>query len=118
MIEVIPASQLKVGDVFSTDGYKVTSVYPLNDYTERISVEVHLDASGGISKHAVFEPTHPCPIWRELTPAGRAWAEAQPAEKRIPAVALNGVEAGWPEAFCLAAIKIANEQGAKEVVTS
>lgn len=63
MIEVIPASQLKVGDVFSTDGYKVVSVGRLMS-TDQVSVECWLDASGGISKRAVLDPDFPCPLWR------------------------------------------------------
>ena len=64
MITMTPARDLKPGDVFSTDGGTVQSAYVLWD--GRVSVEVWIDASGGISKHAVLDGAHPCPIY---TPA-------------------------------------------------
>ena len=62
MIVMKPASELAKGDTFSTDGY-VVSALALHD--GRISVEVWLDASGGISKRALLGPDTPCPIYIE-----------------------------------------------------
>jgi hypothetical protein len=62
MIEIVPASELQIGDVFSTDGYKVESARAL--YDGRISVSLWLDASGGISKYALLAPDFPCPLYR------------------------------------------------------
>ena len=77
MIEVIPASQLKVGDILSTDGYEVQSARRLAD--GRISVEAWRDASGGLSKYAVLDPDFPCPIWREngLDASDPKWSEPE-----------------------------------------
>jgi hypothetical protein len=61
MIEMKRAADLLVGDVFSTDGYKVESVCVLWD--GRISVSAWLDASGGIHKSAVLDADAPMPIW-------------------------------------------------------
>ena len=61
MITIKPASDLKVGDVFSTDGYRVESAAKL--YDGRVSVELWLDASGGITKRAVLAADFSCPIW-------------------------------------------------------
>lgn len=62
MIVTVPAKDLQVGDVFSTDGYAVTSARAL--YDGRISVVVWLDASGGIEKRALLAADHPCPLYR------------------------------------------------------
>ena len=61
MITIKPASELRVGDIFSTDGYEVRSACALWD--GRISVEAWLDASGGVSKRAVLAADFACPIW-------------------------------------------------------
>ena len=58
-----PASELVKGDTFSTDGYVVVSALAIWD--GRISVELWLDASGGISKRALLDPGTPCPIYHE-----------------------------------------------------
>jgi len=63
MIVMKPASELAKGDVYSTDGFTVVSAAALHD--GRISVELWLDASGGISKRAVLDPDTPCPIYKE-----------------------------------------------------
>ena len=59
MIEIVPASQLKEGDVFSTDGYVVTTVVALPK-TERVFVQTALD---GHIKIVALEQDFPCPIW-------------------------------------------------------
>jgi hypothetical protein len=60
MIVMKPASELAKGDTFSTDGYVALALHD-----GRISVEVWLDASGGISKRALLGPDTPCPIYIE-----------------------------------------------------
>ena len=61
VIEMKPASELVKGDMFSTDGYVVVSALAIWD--GRISVELWLDASGGISKRGLLDPDTPCPIY-------------------------------------------------------
>ena len=63
MIHMIPANDLRPGDVFSTDGYAVESAAQLWD--GRVSVSLWLDASGGITKHDVLDGEQLCPIYRE-----------------------------------------------------
>lgn len=63
MITVKRAADLQKGDTFSTDGYVVVSALALNDFTNRVSVELWLDASGGIRKHGVLDADDACPIW-------------------------------------------------------
>jgi len=63
MIATIPASQLKVGDVFSTDGFTVESTATL--YDGRVSVVLHSDDHAGVTKQAVLEPDFPCHLWRD-----------------------------------------------------
>ena len=64
MIVMKPASELVKGDMFSTDGYVVVSAVPLRG-DGRISIELWLDASGGIQKRATLAPDTPCPIYIE-----------------------------------------------------
>lgn len=61
MIVMKPASELQRGDIFSTDGGVVESAAQL--YDGRVSVELWLDQSGGISKRALLAPDFECPIW-------------------------------------------------------
>jgi hypothetical protein len=63
MVVIKPASELQVGDLFSTDGYRVVRARTLDDYTNRVSVELWLDASGGIRKYDLLANNHPCPIY-------------------------------------------------------
>ena len=62
MIEVIPASELKVGDVFSTDGYVVSTVVLLPK-TQRVFVQAALD---GHVKTAALAQDFPCPLWKAV----------------------------------------------------
>ena len=68
MIVVKRADELQRGDVFSTDGYRVVSAAQLSD--GRVSVELWLDASGGISKRDVLAADYPCPIYVDDVPGG------------------------------------------------
>lgn len=61
MIEIVPASKLQVGDVFSTDGYAVVSAY--RDEDGNVAVRV---GQGGHEKFAVVNPDFPCPLYREV----------------------------------------------------
>ena len=61
MITLKRADELQVGDVFSTDGYKVERTHQLWD--GRIIIYSWLDASGGIKKTATFKPDVELPIW-------------------------------------------------------
>lgn len=74
MITLKPASELVKGDQFSTDGYVVQSAAILHD--GRVSVELWLDGSGGISKRAVLASDFECPIWTpdEEIPGSGKWA--------------------------------------------
>jgi hypothetical protein len=63
MIRTIPANELQKGDVFSTDGYAVESACVL--YDGRVSISLWLDASGGLTKHAVVAGDFPCPIYTQ-----------------------------------------------------
>lgn len=48
-----------------------------------------------------------------LTPAGRKWAERNAMTSMCANVALHGAGV-WPEAHYAAAIKVANEEGARK----
>ena len=56
MITLKPATELKVGDVFSTDGGIVR-------YVEKHPHTVHVVVCHGTEKTAYLAPDFPCPIW-------------------------------------------------------
>ena len=62
-IETVPARDLRVGDVFSTDGGRVTSAVLLQGggAPDEIAVVV---VCHGVEKFAYLTPDAPCPLWR------------------------------------------------------
>ncbi len=70
VITMKQASELEVGDVFSTDGYTVDSVYWVDG---KRSVTV---TKGGHLKHALLEADERCPIWTADDRETRAHAAA------------------------------------------
>ena len=61
MITMTPARDVKPGDIFSTDGYRVREIHIDADGNER---PVHIVASlGGYDKAARFPADFPLPIW-------------------------------------------------------
>ncbi len=62
MIEIKPASELRIGDVFSTDGYTVTWACLLSGGGPADEVSV-VTAKAGHEKTAYLAPDFPCPIW-------------------------------------------------------
>ena len=64
MIEIIPASDLQAGDVFSTDGYVVSTVVLLPQ-TSRVFVQTRSPHSMNDYKTEALPQDHPCPLWRE-----------------------------------------------------
>ena len=119
MITIKPASELQIGDVFSTDGFAVESARPLAD--GRISVSLWLDASGGVSKHAVLAADQECPIWTpDADPSklmytignlytGYPWGVA--AEREFGTVDYFGPFKGQNEANTFAHRLVQDEQG-------
>ncbi len=66
-IEVVPANKLRVGDVFSTDGYRVEAAVILSGGGCEPEVAVTVVGEGenaGHQKFAYLLLDHPCPIWR------------------------------------------------------
>ncbi len=59
MITIIPASELRSGDVFSTDGVWLRQVFD----DEADFIGIHLICHG-VEKFAYLTPDAPCPIWR------------------------------------------------------
>ncbi len=69
-IEVVPASELRIGDVFSTDGYTVTWACLLSGGGPADEVSV-VTALNSHEKTAYLAPDFPCPLWRT---GESAWA--------------------------------------------
>jgi hypothetical protein len=65
MIELVAASKLQVGDVFSTDGYAVEAAVLLTGGGCEPEVAVYVVGQGGHQKFAYLSPDHLCPVWRE-----------------------------------------------------
>jgi hypothetical protein len=63
MIEMVPASELRAGDVFSTDGYAVETAVLLSGGGCENEVAVYV-VKDGHQKFAYLTPDHACPIWR------------------------------------------------------
>jgi hypothetical protein len=61
MIEIVPARELQVGDVFSTDGFVVSTVVLLPK-TSRVFVQARLDDA---YKTEALAQDFECPLWRE-----------------------------------------------------
>jgi hypothetical protein len=62
-IDIVRADELRVGDIFSTDGYRVTAAVLLSGGGADDEVAVHVELNGH-SKFAYLNPDHPCPLWR------------------------------------------------------
>lgn len=65
-IETVPARELRVGDVFSTDGYTVEAAVLL--LGRGVDGEVWVQTRRGDDprcKNAYLPLDHPCPLWRE-----------------------------------------------------
>jgi hypothetical protein len=63
-IETVRADQLRVGDVFSTDGYTVTWACLLEGGGPPAEVSVVV-AKNGHEKSAYLAPDFACHLWRE-----------------------------------------------------
>jgi hypothetical protein len=64
MVELVPASKLRPGDVFSTDGYAVEVAVLLSGGGVDPEVAVYV-VKEGHQKFAYLSPERLCPIWRE-----------------------------------------------------
>lgn len=60
-IEIVRADELRVGDVFSTDGAIVVELNP----RPWGFVDVVTGVPGRVQKRASLPADHPCPLWRE-----------------------------------------------------
>ena len=70
MIVIVPASELQVGDVFSTDGYRVTTLVPLTN--GEIWVDTEKDGEI-VSKRELLTPGFPCPLYLDLDALEQKW---------------------------------------------
>lgn len=66
-IQVVPARDLRVGDVFSTDGYTVEAAVLLlgGGVDGEVWVQARRDDDPRC-KSAYLPLDHPCPLWREV----------------------------------------------------